>query len=149
MWGVCKMQRKTKPILGLFLFLFGIILVFTSRSGLTGQVVSSEETVEISSIFSIVLIIFGLTLLTFSFVQNRKDLNKVIRTKKFEETVRLYHQVAIEEAISRIGTNPANEEFLEYKNCNAIRTSKGGRVLFRKEGDKIILLDYLEPEKHY
>ena len=72
---------------------------------------------------------------------------EIIRTKHFERAVRNYDPDLIQKAIEKIGTGKGREKKLKKDIGYSVRTSKGDRLVFRREGNKIVLTDYVVDHK--
>jgi|SRR3989344_5363328 len=145
---------KRRIIIGSFSFILGIFLILDSFFEITGHVVSKQAGIPTTSFFGIILVLSGLVLffLELRYQQTSTEaqgLEKVIRTKRFERSIRRHDLKKIDRAIEKLGTGLGNEHPLvgEGKGLYAMSVSKGGRIVFEKRDGQYIL-QYYDPQ-HY
>jgi len=114
------MKVSLKKILGAFSFLVGIILLISSQSGITGNVVG-ERADAVSSILSLVLIIGGIVLIAYSsrdFGDFYKDYKKDENWFRGRESLREHNKearlAAKKEYFNINNKNPDKKELKEF-----------------------------------
>ena len=145
------MNKKHLRFLSLAFFVLGVFFLLNSKIDITGAVIGLPDISSgFSSILGIALIVGGVLL----FVGGRKGiregsgLENMIKTRRFNKSVEGYEE-AVERAMSKIGTGLGNEHLLKgYKNMWSIKATKGARLIFKKDGNIITLIDYL-PSHEY
>jgi Txe/YoeB family toxin of Txe-Axe toxin-antitoxin module len=140
---------KISKILSLLIILIGIILILSSSiKTVTGNAIS--ETINTgNSILGIIFILGGV----FLFLASRKGgggngLVKIIRTERFEKSIKKQSKEDIERALKKLGTGLANEERLKYEDKWSIRVNKGARTLYDRTPDEITLYEYVPSSEH-
>lgn len=132
--------------------LFGFILVFIGlaffllKVVLTGAVIGTSRT-EIIGLTGALIIIIGIVIILASGPSGLEQ--RIIRTDRFEKSVRKYDPALIESAIKKIGSGAGKEEYLKHMQVRSIRVSHGGRILFNRTQKGIELIEYLPPSEHY
>ena len=135
-----------KRFAGFVLILAGMLISF-SRLALTGAAIGVARSSVISAIGATIVFVGIILILTEERVGELE--RKIIRTAHFDKSIKKYDSKPIEHAIKNIGTGRGHEEYIKQENAYSIRASKGARVMFQKDNDKITLERYLPPSKHY
>jgi len=149
-----KFKFNLKRFLGVLFFWVGITFMLNSFSGITGYSIVEEIAKPTSSIFGFVFIIVGLVLFLYQQGKEKagggleKKIN-IIRTKKFEKSIKKKPIKEIENALKKLGTGLANEEYLKHEDKWSIRIDKGARILYDRNGDEIVLYEFVPSSKHY
>lgn len=139
---------------GLIFLVFGLILtLIPSLNKITGKavVIDGDGFFAIGSSFiGLILIIAGIvTYLNESRLEDKLKLvsgkgEEIFTSDRFEKSIRKHDKTAIYRALKKIGTGLGHEHHLEgYKNKYSISVTKGARVVFDREGGKIVLDRYL------
>lgn len=142
---------KKEKFIGILLLLFGFVLILNaSMISITGNIIFTNTEAKVSSILGLIFIALGLTIF---FAEKEGGLEKsiekepeIIKSKTFRKSLRKHKNqlAAIDNTIKKIGTGLGKEHPLKgYKNKYAIKTSKGGRIIFNKEYGNIILDRYI------
>jgi hypothetical protein len=140
-------KSKIRFFVGIFSLIMGFILILNSLSGITGFVVSENIEKTPSSVFGLVFLISGLALLLIERQEKEGLLASMVKTRKFEKATRKHNPKEIRKALAKIGTGLAGEEYLRHEKVWSVRTSKGGRITYERDGKEIKLLDYFP--QHY
>ncbi len=138
-----------KRFIGFILALAGILISF-SKVALTGAVIGIEKS-SVAEISGALLTIFGVALILVAYHEEKAGLEKkIVRTARFEESIRKYDPALIEQAIEKIGSGAGREEYLRHIKKRSIRVSHGARILFEREADgTVVLEEYLPSSRHY
>ncbi len=138
-------------IIALLLMLNGALISFSSFSGITGLIVFEEAGSAVDSILGIIMFIGGIVLFLYDLEERAGGPPKIIKTKSFEKSLKNHKSELkrIENAIGKIGSGLANEEYLKHEKIWSIRTSHGGRIVYDKANGQVILQGYSPPSRHY
>jgi len=147
------MQKERKQALGYSLIILGIVVMFLKPiTGVTGMAVASEA---FSIVQDVWFWLFGLGMIILGIIlqggrEQEGDLPRIIRSDRFERSIKRQPKDIIEKAIQKIGTGLANEEWLKHMHKYSIRASKGARILYDKRADgTVVLEEYLPAGEHY
>ena len=142
-------MRKLHFYAGIFLLVLGIIFSINSVSQITGFSIAEEIDSKTSFTLGIILVILGIIFLLFERFAE-KDLATIVESQDFKKQTKRANKKEIATAIGKIGTGLAHEHPLHgpYTGRFAIKTSKGGRIIYKLVGDKIYLEEY-NPSHNY
>jgi len=127
-----------KRAIGLILILISGILSWGNFI-FTGAIIGASSN---ASIIVVLLFIIGLILLLAESRSPEGGLPGIIKTKKFERSIRGHDLRRIQSAIDKIGTKEGHEEKLRHMPGYTIRVDKNGRIMYHRDGETIVLDDY-------
>ncbi|MBU2562184.1 MAG: hypothetical protein KKF68_00810 [Nanoarchaeota archaeon] len=145
------MTLRTHKILGIILIVSGIALILNSFSGITGFFIVEDINKDFGSFLGLILLLQGIFLYLVGAreAEKEKGLVEIVKTRKFKKAIKGAPKKLIDLAIAKIGTGLANEERLKYvKGRKSIRTSKGGRIIYRQQKGTIVLEDYFSDHQY-
>lgn len=145
-------QRRIRNQLLIFIaigyLLLGAILILSSFRGITGFSIAENIGYNSIRIIGVAMIVIGILVLQAERGSER-GLRTIIRTKNFEKAIKGHNMEEIERAVSKIGTGLGREEKLKREEDYSIRTSKGGRIIYRYANQHIVELKDYTPAHDY
>lgn len=137
---------KIKRFIGLILILISGVLGWTNT--ITGAVIGASSGL---SLIPIILFIAGIILMLAEERQEEGNLPGIIRTSKFEKSIKRFDKKTkekIEEAIEKIGTGGlGHQETLKHMEGNSIRVTNNARIRYHRQGNNYLLDEYV-PKWH-
>ena len=145
------MNLKFKKETGILSILLGIftIIIQPLSSNITGAVIDiSSVSSRIGFFLGLGMVIVGAVLLQSG--TKESGLVHIVKSSKFAKAIKKHPLGPINTAIGKIGTGLGKQHELtgNYKGKSAIKTSKGGRIVYEQEGKTITLTDYLPGHKY-
>ncbi|MEK6860078.1 MAG: hypothetical protein AABX54_04665 [Nanoarchaeota archaeon] len=143
------MKNKAFKVLGGILIALGVFsLIIQPFSPITGAVIDVSTTIsKINFIASLSLIAIGFIILRFG---REEDVSqRVIETPEFKRQTRGVNPKLLKNAIGKIGTGLAHEEYLKYQGDCTVRIDKGSRLHYQRAPDGRIILTRYEPSSKH
>ena len=143
-------MKKFYFYLGILLLILGIIFSTNSISKITGFSIIEEVSSKTSSTLGLLFILFGIIFLLFERLAERNIAN-FVETDAFKRQTKRVDRKLIALAIEKIEKGIGHQHQLrhaDYKGSFAVRTSKGGRIVYEVVGDKVYLKEY-KPSHNY
>lgn len=142
------MKKRLIFNIGITLFSLGFIFLLNSLHRITGFVISDSIPEESGSFIGSILILVGLVFLILS--ARHSSLDSFVQSPTFVRHTRKVPPALISGALRKIGSGLGHEHVLNgsYQGKFAVRASKSGRIIYHREGERIILDDYL-PSHNY
>ena len=139
------MKKRVFRIVGFAFIFVGIFILIISRGGITGFVSFFGDEGE-TSVWGIVFVLIGLVLVFVGREESR--LGEIVESNEFRKDIKRQDPQEIRRAIGKIGSGLGKAHSLSG-GAYAIKTSKGGRIIYHRAQSGAIILDRYTPNHEY